>query len=157
VTPKERPRPVVRIVMSAVSISIVVLLAILLIDLLTRTIRVLSGFPAVAALFAIVGVGILCLIAPMVISAVYAKAKAKLVLTRRFLIVTAVQGFVLFLSEVLRRLVLNSVGARFAQAVLTPWNHAAAVGGLVVGLGALLLAHLIRRRLRFPPSSNSAP
>lgn len=137
-----------RIVMTAASIAIVVILALLYIDLLTRTIRILSGFAAVVALFGIVAVGIAGLIAPMVIGAVYAKGEAKRVLTRRFLVVTGVQGLVLFFSELVRRLVLHSAGSGLAGAILTPWHDAAAIVGFVVGCGALVLPRMIDARRR---------
>lgn len=134
--------------MVAVSIGMVVLLFILYINLLVQAIRILSGIPAVLALFGLIVLGLVALITPISVGAWYRRNVDARKVLARFLLVSGVQGVLLFLSELFRRWLLGRIGPGMAEATLGFWNDVALVAGLVIGVGGLVAGALIRRRYR---------
>ena len=135
-----------RMAMTGLSFALLVLLFLLLIDVLTLAVRVLAGLSAVIALFGIVALGLIALVAPAVIYAAYAKHDAQRPLTVRFLLVTGIQGVLFFLTEVGRRALLHAIGPEVAEAALGPQNQLTAILGIGVGSLSLAAAWIIRRR-----------
>ena len=123
--------------MTVLSIGVVVLLFIIYLELLVLTIRILSGIASFFALIGVLVLGLMALSTPIAVVMWYRRNVPTNLILARFLLVSGVQGVLLFLSEVFRRVLLESVSTGFAVETLILWNHVALVAGLVVGAGGL--------------------
>ena len=141
-------RTLIRVTMIAASFALIVLLFVLMIDVLTLAVRVLTGLTAVAALFGIVALGLVALIAPAVVYSAYGRGMPTRRLLVRFLLVTGIQGFLFALTEGARRALLHTVGPGVADATLGSLNHLIAILGTAGGFLALIAAWAVRRRAR---------
>ena len=140
---------VVRFTVTVVSIGIVAVLFLIYLDLLTQAVRILSGIPAFLALSGMIVLGLVALIAPLTIGAVYSSANTMHKMITRILIVTGIQGLMFFLSEVFRRYLLERIAPGMAAATLGVGNYVIAILGLVVGCSALAIGwKKLRRRPR---------
>ncbi len=141
--PKNTIRTISFYIAVAVSIALTVVLFIRILELAYRFVKLSSGLPAAAAVFAMVALGIIELSAVIVLSSYFTRCYEHGRFLGRYFLVVSIEVLLFPLVEVLRLFVFLPVTRGSGLPAVSIWNTVSwiqIIGGPVVAAAGLVLA-----------------